>query len=144
MSLGNMGWLFGEIDKDRKLNYEFIKLDETEFTIIEQNVDRVESKEELVEKINELVLEEKKYYEISLIGNRNFNINVREILKLISKCNIIKIKDLTCLKYNIEEIKNEKSIRGIFVQEMIKKYDDKKYTKEEVLRAIEIGLEVLN
>ena len=138
-----MEWLLGEIDENKKLSYKFIKLDDTEFAEIELNVNKIESKEELIEKINELVLDEDKLYEVLLVGNRNFEINIRDVFKLITKQNILKIKDTTTLKYNLDEIKNEKTLRGLFVQELLKKQEEKVYSDEEITKAIEIGLNSL-
>ena len=109
----------------------------------EQNVDNIDSKEDLVEKINELNLDENKLYEIILIGNRNFEINNREIFKLINKENILKIKDNTDIKYNLDEIKNEKTLRGLFVKELLKKKEENIYSQEEINKALEIGLNSL-
>ena len=140
---GEHGMIVGEINEKRELSYEFIKLDESEFTTIDQNVDNIYSKEDLIEKIKELDLNEKNYYEIVLVGNRNFDIRTRDIFKMIIKPNILKIKDNTKLKCNLEEIKNEKTLRGLFVQEMLKKENEEKYTQEEIQKAIEIGLNSL-
>lgn len=141
--IGSHGMIAGEINENRILTYEFIKLDDTEFAILEQNVDELNSKEDLIERINELILEDDKLYEILLVGNKNFEINARDIFKLISKPNVLKIKDQTHLRYNLDEIKNEKTLRGLFVQEMLKSENDEHYTKEEIQRAIEIGLNSL-
>ena len=80
------------------MSYEFIKLDDTEFTVLEQNVDKLDEKEDLIEKLNNLKLDENKLYEIDLVGNRNFEINTREIFKFITNNNILKIKDNTKMK----------------------------------------------
>jgi DNA repair exonuclease SbcCD nuclease subunit len=141
--LGSHGMIVGEIDDNKKLNLEFVKLDDTEFTKIEQNVENFNSKEDLIEHINELKLDENKFYEIELVGARNFEINNREILKLITPYNILKIKDLTKLGYDLDEIKKEHTIRGLFVKEALKKLEDGNYTKEEIEKAIEIGLNSL-
>ena len=125
------------------MEYRFIKLDDTEFTVLEQNVDNIFSKEELIEQLNELDLEENKLYEIELAGYKNFEINAREIFKLIIKPNILKIKDTTKLKYNLDEIKEEKNLKGLFVQEMLKLQETSEYTEEEIQKAIEIGLNSL-
>ena len=138
-----MEWLYGEIDENRKLNYKFVKLDDIEFVDYNQNVDNFYSKEDLIEKINRLELEENKLYEIILVGYRNFEINVREIFKFITKLNILKIKDNTKLKYNLEELKEEKTLRGLFVKELLKKQEENIYSKEEINKAIEIGLNTL-
>ena len=141
--LGEHGMIVGEIDDKRNLNYSFIKLDDTEFTVIEQKVDNIESKEELIEKINSLELEKDKLYEINLVGSRMFEINPRNILKLISNDSILKIKDSTKLKFDIDKIKNEKTLKGLFVQEMLKPENTESYTEEEIQKAIEIGLNSL-
>lgn len=101
------------------------------------------SKEELIEKINELNLSENKLYEIVLIGNRSFEINTREIFKLINKNNILKIKNNTSLKYDLDEIKNERNLRGLFIKEILRKKEESNYTDEEIEKAIEIGLSSL-
>lgn len=140
---GKHGMIVGEINENKELKYEFVELDEVKFTIKEQNVDGLEAKEDLIEMLNQLPLEENQFYEIVLIGNRNFEINVREILKLIKRPNILKIKDCTKLKYCLEEIQKEKNLRGLFVQEMLKLQDGEEYTKEQIEKAIEIGLNAL-
>lgn len=89
-----MAWLSGEI-KGKNLTTNFIKLDDRLFTKYEQNVDNLSSKEDLIEKINDLKLDNMNLYEIVLIGNRQFEINPREILNLIQQENILKIKDNT-------------------------------------------------
>ncbi len=135
----NMVWLFGEIENG-KLNIEFIKLDNTEFVKLEQNVEKFNSKEDLIEFINEIKLDDNKLYEIELTGNRRFEINTRDIFKLITSYNILKIKDLTEIGYNLEELKKEHTLKGLFVKEVLKKLEDENYSKEEIEKAIEIGL----
>lgn len=91
---GEHGMVVGEI-KGKNLTTNFIKLDDRLFTKYEQNVDNLSSKEDLIEKINDLKLDNMNLYEIVLIGNRQFEINPREILNLIQQENILKIKDNT-------------------------------------------------
>lgn len=131
--------MFGEIENN-KLEIEFVKLDDTEFTCIEQNVENFNSKEDLIEFINEIKLDENKLYEIKLVGNRKFEINSREILKLINSYNILKIKDLTEIGYDLEELKKEHTLKGLFVKEVLKKLETGEYSKEEIEKAVEIGL----
>ncbi len=141
--VGEHGMIAGEINEKRELSYKFIKLDDTEFTKLEHNVEKYESKEDLIEGLNELSLNEKNLYEVILVGSKNFEINVREIFKLITKPNILKIKDNTSLKYNLDEIQNEKTLRGLFVKELLKKKEENIYSEEEIDKAIEIGLNSL-
>lgn len=101
------------------------------------------SKEDLVEYINELKLEENKLYKIILVGSRNFEINTNDILKLVNLSNVLKIKDNTKLNYNLDELKKENTLRGIFVKETLEKMKSGLYSKEEIEKAIEIGLNAM-
>ena len=140
---GEHGMLVGEINKNKN-TIEFIKLDERIFVESSLDISEVKSEEELIEKINNLSFEENTENKINLIGTRNFEINKNNILKLTQNEKIIKIKDHTKIKYDLEEISKENNLRGIFVKKLLEKKDDNLYSKEEILKAIEIGLEVLN
>ena len=109
--LGEHGMIVGEI-VDKKLNKEFIKIDEREFVEFELDVSNIISEEELIEKINN-INEENKLYKIILIGYRNFPINID--IKLINK-NIIKIKDNTKLKIDFKE--NNNTLKGLFIKKL--------------------------
>ena len=137
--LGEHGMIVGKIE-NKNIKTEFVKLDETEFTEIEQAVDNFNSKEDLIEYINEKKYDNDKLYKIILTGKRNFDINCREILSLITVKNVLKIKDLTKFEINLDEIKKENTLRGLFVKEALEKLDESMYTKEEIEKAIEIGL----
>lgn len=141
--IGPHGMIVGDLNNG-KLELEFVKLDDTQFAKIEQNVDSIFSKEELIEKINDLKLEENIFYEIVLVGNRNFEINTREILKFVNNQNILKIKDLTQIKYELEKIKNENTLKGLFIKEVLNKQLEGEYSDEEIQKAIEIGLNALH
>lgn len=140
--LGEHGMVVGQLEKGR-LESAFIKLDEREFVEFELNIEGVLSKEDLVEKISELELEENKMYKIILVGSRNFEIDTREILRLVSLKNVLKIKDETFLNYDLEAIAKENNIKGIFVREAMQMLEKGKYSEKEIMRAIEIGLEVM-
>lgn len=137
--LGEHGMIVGNIEEDKKLQIAFIKVDKKEFVEKELQVDEIISKEELVEKINEIKLEENKYYKIILTGKRNFEINVYNTMKSIQSINIVKIKDNTKMKVNLEELAKQNSLKGIFVKNMLLKMNEE--NKETILKAIEIGLE---
>lgn len=98
------------------------------------------SKEDLIEYINNLKLDDDKLYKIILTGKRNFEINTREILKLVTVQNVLKIKDLTTLNYNLDELRKENTLKGIFVNEALNKLEQGEYSKEEIEKAIEIGI----
>ena len=139
--LGEHGMIVGDVEKN-KLETQFIKLDDKQFTKRELNVDNIYSKEELIEKINELEIEENNYVEIILIGNRNFEINKYDLIKYILNNNIIKIKDNTKIAYNLEKLGNENTLKGLFIKEMNKKLKnaETEEEKEIIEKSIEIGL----
>ena len=138
--LGKHGMIVGEISGSR-VKTEFIELDDREFIEFEVNVEPFNSKEELILNISEKNLLENNFYKIILVGKRNFEIDTREILKLVARDNVLKVKDFTKTNYNLEELAKENNLRGYFVREALKKLEEGKATKEEIEKAIEIGLE---
>ena len=82
-------------------------------------------------------------YEFVLTGFRNFEIDVRQLLQAVSKENILKIKDLTKISYDINEIAKQNNLKGIFIREAIKKYESGLCTEDELQKTIEIGLDVM-
>ena len=140
--LGEHGMLDIELEKNN-LKINFIKLDETEF--IEKNIDisAVYTEEELIEKINTEKLEQNNLYKIILIGNKNLEINKNKILKILNKKNIIKIKDESNLEIDLEKINEENNLKGFFVREILKIKNENNYSEEEINKAIEIGLQLL-
>ena len=139
--LGEHGMIVGDLEKN-KLEIQFVKLDDKQFTKRELNVDNIYSKEELIEKINELKIEENNYVEIILIGNRNFEINKYDLIKYILNNNIIKIKNNTKIAYDLEKLENENTLKGLFIKEMNKKIKnaETEEEKEIIEKSIEIGL----
>ena len=101
---------------------------------------------ELIEKIDDLDINENEYIEIVLIGNRNFEINIYELLKLVLNDRVIKIKDKTKIGYDLDKLSNETKLRGLFIKEMKEKLNEENINDEEkeiIEKAIEIGLNVL-
>ena len=140
--LGEHGILDINLEKN-KLEINFEKLDDTEFKEININISEIFSEEELIEKINEIKLEENNYYKIILKGNKNIEINTNKILKIINKKNIIKIKDFTKLNFDLEKIKKENNLKSYFIKEIEKIKKENNYTDEEIESAVEIGLQAL-
>lgn len=140
--IGEHGMVAGEISStENKL--EFIKLDETEFIEIELNCTEINSIEELVEKINEIKIEENKLYKIILAGKRNFEINIYDLYKYYLNERIIKIKNKTKPNFNLEEIAKENTLRGLFTKEILQEINNKNYDEEIIEQALEIGMEIL-
>ena len=142
--LGKHGMIVGNIEKGN-LEIEFIHLDEKELVELELDISEITTIEELLEKIEELSINENKLYKVILIGKRNFEINVYKLIKMIDRKEIIKIKDKTILGYDIEKIAQETTtLRGIYVKEILNKINKEPENKEMLEKALEIGLEVLS
>lgn len=140
--LGKHGMVVGEINEiDRKITREFIPLDNKEFKEIEINISNINSIESLIETINEIKLEEDKYYKIILTGQKQVEINTLDLLKNIDNKNIIKIKDKTSIEYDLEKIAKEQSLKGIFVKRLLEQMNEE--NKEEILDSIYIGLSLM-
>ena len=143
--LGNHGMIVGDIEKD-KLNLEFVTLDDRHFKEIEIDCTNIYTIEELIEEINNLEIINNDLYKIILVGNRNFEINIYDIYKYEINEKIIKIKDNTKIKLDIEKISNENTLVGLFVKELNAKIKDCENEEERKIleKAIEIGVEALN
>ena len=140
--LGEHGMVAGEINLTEN-KIEFIKLDETEFIETEINCTEINSTEELIEKINEIKIEENKFYKIILNGKRNFEINIYNLYKYDLNERIIKIKNKTKPNYNLEEIANENTLRGLFAKEILQEINNNNYDEEIIENALELGMEIL-
>lgn len=143
--LGLHGMIVGELEKN-KLKLDFIPLDELEFKLQDVDVTEINSKEELIEKINELEFPNNALIEIILVGKRNFEIDKYELYKLISNDKVIKIKNKTKINYNLDKLVNDTTLKGLFAKEMLQRLNDKNLSEEDkeiIEKAVEIGLEAL-
>ena len=141
--LGKHGMIVGEINKE-DIKLEFIAIDNKEFKEIQLDISDINSEEELIEKINNLKLEQNIFYKIILIGNKNFEINIYNLFKFILKENIIKIKNNTKLKIDLEKLSKKNNLKGLFVKEILKELNSKNYNKELLQEALELGLNVID
>ncbi len=140
--LDEHGMIVGEITKD-SLNINFVRLDERKFEEIELKVDNFLSKEDLIDYILTLNLDDMDLYKLILVGKRNFEIDTREILRVVARENVLKVKDCTKINYDLEELAKQKNLKGIFIKEVLDMYEKGLCTEEEYQKAIEIGLEAM-
>lgn len=140
--LGNHGMIVGEVTKD-KFSKTFIELDYRNFEEIKILVDNLGSKEDLIERILTYPFNETSLYKIILVGKRSFEINARDILKMLSQTNVLKVKDETKLSYDLEELSKQNNLKGIFVKEVLSMYQNGLCSEEEYQKAIEIGLNAM-
>ena len=142
---GKHGMIEGEINSTtNQINIKFIPLDNKEFVKEEIDISNIYSEEELIENLNSRQKEENKYYEYIFIGNKNIEINTNKLLKFIDNNQVIKLKDISKLKYDLEQISKEKSLKGIFVKQLLEQIKDDESNKDEILRVIEIGINSMN
>lgn len=141
--LGTHGFITGEIGKE-KIKLEFVPIDNKEFKELEIDVTTLNDVEELIENLNNIQLEENNLYKIILIGKRNFEIEILNLYKYITKPNIIKIKNKTRPNYSLEKMQNNYTLKGIFINEILEEMQKENYTQEEIDKILEIGLSVLD
>ncbi|MBR3881917.1 MAG: metallophosphoesterase [Clostridia bacterium] len=140
--LGSHGMIAGDITKSG-FSMEFVELDDRKFEEIEIAVDGLNSKEELAEKILDRYINDMTMYKIVLVGRRNFEIDTRLLLQMVSHDNILKIKDCTNLAIDLEHIALQDTLKGMFVREVCKMYEQGLCSEKEYQKAIEIGLEAM-
>lgn len=113
---------------------KFVQADERELIVKDLDVSRINSEDELIEKINEIDTG-KNLYEVNLVGTRNFEISIN--IKLIQQ-NVIKIKNSTKIEItNMNE--NEKTLSGFFAKNLKEKLENNEITEEEYEEALELG-----
>jgi len=139
--LGQHGMIVADIEKN-KINLEFVPLDKKEFKELELDISETSYEEELIEKINNLKIDKNCYYKIILVGEKNIDINLNNIKKYLINKNIIKLKNNTKIKYDLEKLSNENNLKGIFVKELLNIKNEENDLI--IQKAIEIGLESLN
>ena len=140
--LGKHGMIVGNVEKD-KIELEFVPIDNKEFIIKEIDVTELLDLDELATIINGIQFSENEYYKISLVGRRNFEIDLYKLNKLIINSNIIKVKDYTKMNYDLEKISNENTLKGLFVKEILQKMQDSPEDEEILQNALDIGFEIL-
>ena len=57
--------------------------------------------------------------------------------------NIIKIKNETKIKLNLEELSKENNLKGLFIKEILDELNKENYDKKILENALEIGLDAL-
>ncbi len=150
--LGEKGVYIGEIDKNY-CNISFVKT--AKRMHIEEKIDvtSCENSPEIYEKIIETLIGKygesytENLYKIILCGEikEDTEINLTEIKeRLKEKVYFVKIKDKTGIKFNLDALKNEVSLKGIFVSNMLKKAEENPEIKEEIEEALKIGLKAFS
>ena len=97
------------------IDYEFVKLDETEFKKIKIDISKIDSLTKLIEQL-ELG---KDIYKIELFGVRNFDTsNVYEELKVINS-NVCEVEDFSHFEYDLDNISKEDTLKWLFTKKIL-------------------------
>lgn len=122
---------------------KFIKVDKRIFEEIKLNISEINSEEELIEKIKNVKIDKKRNYKIILEGYKNIEIDLNKIQKMVLNENILKVKDFSKVKYDIKELANQNNLKGVFINRILQKEEERLCTKEEAEQAIEIFINAL-
>ncbi|MGY3755511.1 metallophosphoesterase family protein [Helcococcus kunzii] len=144
---GEKGIYLGDISKDKNGLY-FYKIDNSEFHIVNLEIEDFESQNELANFIKRKLEEKfgvnykKHYYRLILNGylKKDQTINIDIIESMMTDFNYIEIIDNTNLYMDFDEISHEKSLKGKFVKKVLTENisaEDKKKILDIGVRAFE-------
>jgi len=133
-----------ELNDENDLNDKFFKpvVDAFKNSVEDYNLKRTVSKDNIVLTITY----DNKFYKIILVGKCSFNIDENKILDLVNIENIIRIKNHTQAKYEIEEIANQVSLKGLFAKRILEKIQntEDEQEKNRLISAFDVGIDVLS
>lgn len=128
--------------KKDKIEIQFLKADKREFEEKSIDISSVKSEEELIEKLDEMNLEKDNFYKIILKGTKKIELNETRICKLTQENMILKVRDKTETEYDIDNLAKQKSLKGMFIKNLLEKLKSNPEDEESIKKAIEIGLKL--
>lgn len=75
-----------------------------------------------------------------MTGEKEFEIQLNDIMKNLMSPNIIKVKDKTRFSVDLAKLSGQNSLKGIFVKTLLEKLEKEPENREKIEKAIEIGL----
>ena len=146
--LGERGMCVGEITelvdeqtktmpnrlKSNLVKIEFVPMPQMQFEIKEIDIS---NKTSTMEIINELHLENN-IYRIILTGTRNVDVEKLKDETKTTCDTVCEIIDNTKTQYNLEEIANEKNLKGVFTRKMLEELKKHPEDEEKIMKAIEV------
>lgn len=139
-------FIAGNIDEENKeLKLKFIKTSAKTFAEYSLDTSEINSEEELIEKINNTQFDDNKFYKIILVGKCSF-ILMKIKFQFVNIENIIRIRNHTQAKYEIEEIANQVSLKGLFAKRILEKIQntEDEQEKNRLISAFDVGIDVLS
>lgn len=151
--LQEKGVYIGQIGKG-KCDLQFVSVSKRQHILEKIDISEisgaVEISAEIINALKEKYGEDysQNLYKIELIGSvsEDNEINTEEILSRISnELYFVKIKNKTEIKIDLEALKNEASLRGIFVKKMLERTENAPEDEKELYRkALKLGLKAFN
>lgn len=142
---GYKGIYFGEISK-YKNGMNFYKIDNSQFHILELDLEDFSSQAIIATAIREKLEEfglgyRKNYYRILIKGfiEEGQSINIDFILSQFDDIQYLELMDETRLKIDIDTIKNEKSLKGLYVKNVL----SSNYSQKDMDALLDIGMKAL-
>ncbi len=131
--LGEHGMVVGDFEK-RNVTYEFRNMEYKHYNILEVDVTGCRIASDVLDKL-ELGDD---IYRVVLKGARNVDIkDVKDAISTLGK-DVCEVRDATHLPYNLEEIAQQKTLKGIFTKKMLQELEKYPNQRELIMKAIEI------
>ena len=146
--LGEKGIIIGEVYKGYN-NLRFRAISQRVYELIEVDLTGINSQEEILRSIISSVDEKKRvknFYKVILKGEvySDLPINMKKLqYRLKEMFYYIKIIDETTVKLDYDMVKNENSLRGIFLRKVYKKLEEESENKESLERALKLAFNAL-
>ncbi len=136
---GEHGMVVGTIEKNEadlsyKIDYKFIKVDETEFERVTIDASDINSMPELISKLPS----GDNIYKIILKGDRNFDMsNIEEEIKLANP-NVCAVENETHIKYDLEAIAREDTLKGVFTKKILEEIKSNPQEEKRYMGALKL------
>jgi len=148
--------LLSDDNNTKNLNVEFIQTGKRHYFNLDVNVTGIGTEETLIEAISKSISKAINYdivledclLSITLKGfiQNSFSIDICNIESYFNdKMFFIKIKDETLPDYNLDEIKLEPGLRGVFTRKLLTRISstENEYTRKELTTALYYGLQAI-
>ena len=110
---------------------------------INKKIKFIKADKRVFEEIKNIKTDKQKNYKVILEGYKNTEINLNKIQKMVLNETILKVKDFSKMKYDINELANQNNLKGVFINRILQKEQEGICTKEEMEEAIEIFINAL-